>query len=145
MLRALVRKCGGSFADGSDISSLAALSCGAIAVRLPDATVQGVPVYVVEATPKPSAESDYSKFVIHVETAHYVPLEVHYWDTAGVQVKRLWAERGSIQQFGKVFMPLRATMRHVLRETQTRLRIDRVVPDPELGKSVFDVRRLETH
>jgi hypothetical protein len=114
-------------------------------VRLPDATVQGVPVYVVEATPKPSAESDYSRILIHVETAHHVPIEVHYWDTAGVEVKRLWAERGSIQQFGKVFMPMRATMRHLLRETQTRLRVDKVVPDPDLPKSTFDVRRLETH
>jgi hypothetical protein len=113
--------------------------------RLPDAQIQGVPVYVVEATPKPDAESDYSKIVIHVETVNHVPIEVHYWDTSGVEVKRLWAERESIQQFGKVWMPLRATMRHLLRETQTRLRIDRVVPDPELGKGTFDVRRLETH
>jgi outer membrane lipoprotein-sorting protein len=113
--------------------------------RKPDATVQGVPVYVVEAIPKTSAESDYSKILIHVETQNHVPIEVHYWDTAGVEVKRLWAERDSIQQFGKVWMPLRATMRHLLRESQTRLRIDNVVPDPDLPKSTFDVRRLETH
>jgi hypothetical protein len=113
--------------------------------RLPDAVVQGVPVYVVEAIPKPEAESDYSRILIHVETRHHVPIEVHYWDTAGVEVKRLWAERESIQQFGVVWMPMRATVRHLLRESQTRLQVDRVVPDPELGPAAFDLRRLETH
>jgi hypothetical protein len=113
--------------------------------RLPDAVVQGVPVYVVEAVPKPEAESDYSRIRIHVETRHHVPIEAHYWDTAGVEVKRLVAERESIQQFGKVWMPVRATMRHLLRESQTRLRVDRVVSDPDLDRGTFDVRRLETH
>jgi hypothetical protein len=113
--------------------------------RLPDTQVQGVTVFVVEATPTLEAESEYSKFVVYVEKEHYVPLEIHYWDTAGVEVKRLWAEHGSLREFDGVWMPMRATMRHLLHESQTRLSVERVVPNPPLDKGEFDVRRLEGH
>lgn len=45
-----------------------------------------MPVFVVEATPKFPEDSEYSRFVLHVEKDHYVPIENHYWDTAGVEV-----------------------------------------------------------
>ncbi|MBW2371790.1 MAG: outer membrane lipoprotein-sorting protein [Deltaproteobacteria bacterium] len=113
--------------------------------RLPDTIAQEVPVFVVEATPRFSEDSEYSRFIMHIEKGHYVPLENHYWDTAGVPVKHLIANRESIRQFGGVWMPTRIGMRHLLHESETRLVVDRVVPDPELSRRTFDIRALEAH
>ena len=113
--------------------------------RLPDTIAQEVPVFVVEATPRFSEDSEYSRFIMHIEKGHYVPLENHYWDTAGVPVKNLIANRESIRQFGGVWMPTRIGMRHLLHESETRLVVDRVVPDPELSRRTFDIRALEAH
>ena len=113
--------------------------------RLPDQVIQGVATYVVEATPRFSVDSEYSRFVLHVEKEHFVPLENHYWDTAGVEVKRLRAERESIRDYGGVWMPLRASMQHLLHESETRLVVERVVPNPDLPPTTIDIRRLESH
>jgi hypothetical protein len=113
--------------------------------RLPDTVAQEVPVFVVEATPRFSEDSEYSRFILHIEKGHYVPLENHYWDTAGVPVKRLIAARESIRQYGGVWMPTRIGMRHLLHDSETRLVVERVVPDPELRRRTFDIRALEAH
>ncbi len=113
--------------------------------RLPDALVQEVPVFVVEATPRFQEDSEYSRFILHIEKQRYVPIENHYWDTAGVQVKRLQAEVESITEFDGVWMPLRVTMRHLLHESLTRMMIQKVVPNPDLSLRTFDIRALETH
>ncbi len=113
--------------------------------RLPDSVAQEVPVFVVEATPRFSEDSEYSRFIMHIEKEHYVPLENHYWDTAGVAVKRLIAARESIRQYGGVWMPTRVGMRHLLHDSETRLVVERVVPDPKLRRRTFDIRALEAH
>ena len=113
--------------------------------RLPDRVVQGEAAFVIEAIPKPSTDSEYSRFVLYVEKEHYVPLETHYWDEAGVKVKHLFAERESIREFDGVWMPMRATMRHLLHDSATELQVARVVPNPDLSRRVFDVRALESH
>ncbi len=113
--------------------------------RLPDALAQGRPVFVVEAIPRPTANSEYSRFVILVEKEHYVPLETRYWDEAGVAVKRLEADAASIREFDGVWMPMRATMNHLLHDSQTALVVDEVVPNPDLPRGTFDVHRLESH
>ena len=113
--------------------------------RLPDTVAQEVPVFVVEATPRFSEDSEYSRFIMHIEKEHYVPLENHYWDTAGVAVKHLIAARESIRQYGGVWMPTRVGMRHLLHDSETRLVVERVVPDPELRRRTFDIRALEAH
>ena len=113
--------------------------------RLPDTIAQEVPVFVVEATPRFTQDSEYSRFIMHIEKGHYVPLENHYWDTAGVPVKRLIANRESIRQFGGVWMPTRVGMRHLLHDSETRLVVERVVPDPDLPRRTFDIRALEAH
>jgi hypothetical protein len=113
--------------------------------RLPDAVVQDVPVFVVEATPRFNEDSEYSRFILHIEKQHYVPIENHYWDTAGVQVKKLNAQLDSLTDFGGVWMPMRVTMRHLLHESMTRMMVKEVIPNPDLPRRTFDIRTLETH
>jgi hypothetical protein len=111
--------------------------------RLPDERVAGVPCFVVEAIPRPHANSEYSRFVFAVEKERYVPLQIRYWNEAGVFFKELQAEHASIQRFDTAWIPMRSTMRNVLQDSWSRLFVEKLVPNPELNDAVFSVRGLE--
>lgn len=113
--------------------------------RLPDEVVQGVRCFVVEATPKPEQNSEYSKLLLYVEKARSVPLRVRYWSEAGVEVKELSTPAESIEEIGGVFVPMRATMRNLVQDTYTLAVVERLTPNPELPRSTFDPRKLEGH
>jgi hypothetical protein len=113
--------------------------------RLPDAEFGGVPVFVVELVPVAKADSAYSKVWVYVEKRRFVPLRTRYWDSAGVEIKELAADPATLREFDGVWIPMRATMRHLLFETWTRLEITELEPNPALGEHVFDLGRLESH
>jgi hypothetical protein len=111
--------------------------------RLPDELVDGVPCYVVDATPNPTANSEYSRFVFMVEKERYVPLVVRYWNEAGVFFKELRADYDSITRFDTAWIPTRSTMRNLLQESWSRLLVVQLIPNPDLPRSTFSVRGLE--
>lgn len=111
--------------------------------RVPNEIVAGTPCFVIEAMPKPEAESDYSKFRLYVERDHYVPLRIRYWDRAEVEIKELKSPVDSIREFDGIYVPIRSTMRHLLDETYTNLRVDMLVANPELPNRFFTQRQLE--
>lgn len=113
--------------------------------RLPDTPVQGVSTYVVEVTPKDHAESEYSRFVIHVEKEHCVPLLTRYWDDRGVEVKELSVPAGSVEEQQGVWWPMELTMRNLQLETFTTLRVEELEGNAKLPRKTFDLRRLEAH
>jgi hypothetical protein len=113
--------------------------------RLPDATLDGVPVYVVELVPRERTASEYSKVEVWVDRERFVPLRSRYWDAAGVAIKELAADPARVRDFDGVWVPMEATMRHLLFETWTRLVITDLVPNPALGEDIFDLGRLESH
>lgn len=113
--------------------------------RMPDETVEDVPCFVVEATPKPAENSHYSRFLLYVEKQHSVPVRTRYWSEADVEVKELFSPPSSIQDFGGVFIPMKATMRNLQQDTYTVATILKLVPNPDLPKTTFDPRRLEAH
>jgi len=112
--------------------------------RLPDETVDDVPCFAVEAIPRPHADSEYSRFVFSVDAARSVLLVIRYWDEAGVCFKELRVEHDSIGRFDGAWIPLRSTMRNVLQESWSRLLVVKLVPNPDLPRSVFSVRALES-
>jgi len=114
-------------------------------VRHADAEVGGIRVFVVELVPRERAASGYSKLWVYVDQQRFVPLRTRYWDAAGVATKELAADPSTLRQFDGVWIPMVATMRHLLFETWTKLVITSFVPNPELGESVFDLSRLESH
>ncbi|CAG0949942.1 hypothetical protein MYXO_00139 [Myxococcaceae bacterium] len=113
--------------------------------RLPDEACEALRCFVVEATPKPDQNSEYSKLVLSVEKARSVPIRIRYWSTSGVEVKELVSPVDSIREFEGVFLPMQATMRNLVQETYTVATVDRVVPNPELARTTFDPRKLEGH
>lgn len=116
----------------------------AIYARIPDETIEGTDCFVVEATPKAEAKSDYSKFRLYAEKGHYVPLRIRYWDRAAVEIKELRSPIDSIREFQGVYVPIRSTMRHLLDETYTDLKIDMLVANPDLPNRYFTQRQLES-
>jgi hypothetical protein len=113
-------------------------------LRIPDADVAGTPCYVVEATPKPEMKSEYAKFWLYVERAHYVPIRIRYWDRADVEIKELRSRVESIREIEGIWVPIEATMRHLLQKTETALWVEVLVPNPELPDRFFSQRQLQS-
>jgi hypothetical protein len=111
--------------------------------RLSDKVVQGATTYVVEIIPKEHTESDYSRFVIHVDKESCVPLLTRYWDDRGLLVKELTA--ADIKKIEGVHWPGTLTMRNLQIDTFTTLTVQDLEPNPELTQKTFDLRRLESH
>jgi len=111
--------------------------------RMPDELVGGVPCFVVEATPRAQANSEYSRFAFKVEKARYVPLIIRYWNEAGVFFKELHADYDSIERFDTAWIPMRSTMRNLLAQSWSRLVVVKLVPNPDFPNSIFSLRGLE--
>ncbi len=112
-------------------------------VRIADHEVDGSSCFVVEASPKPEMESAYRRFWLYIEKEHYIPIRVRYWDRKDVEVKELRAPLASIQEIEGVWIPTQFTVRHLLEETQTRLVVDLLVPNPDLPDRFFSERQLQ--
>ena len=113
--------------------------------RKADEIVDGAPVFVVEAIPRPETDSEYSRLLIYVEKERSVPLRTRYWDDRGVEIKQLQVERPRIERIANVWVPMRATMRHLRLDSFTVLDIAELTPNPALSRTTFDLRRLEGH
>jgi len=113
--------------------------------RLSDARLDGHPVYVVEVTPRPEADSEYSRLVAYVDRERCVPLRTRYWDEKGVEVKELTVPFDAIQTFGDVHWPMRLTMRNLKLGSFTELTVEHLEPDAALADKEFEVRRLQSH
>jgi hypothetical protein len=117
----------------------------AIYQRRPDETLDGAACFVVEATPKPEENSQYSKFLLYVDKKRSVPLRIRYWDAAGLEVKELLSPAASIREFDGIFVPMQATMRSLQQDSYSHAEIEKLEPNPALTPSTFDPRRLEGH
>lgn len=113
--------------------------------RLPDQELGGKLVYVVEVVPKESENSEYSKYVIHVDKTSCVPLLTRYWDEKDVEVKQLNVIAEKIKTVDGVHWPMELTMRNLQLESFTTLLVEKLEPNPKLSRSDFDLRRLESH
>jgi hypothetical protein len=113
--------------------------------RLADAEVEGRRVYVVEVIPKPEENSEYSKFVIHVDKTSCVPLLTRYWDEKDVEVKQLTVVADKIKAVDDVHWPMELTMRNLQLESFTTLVVEKLNANPKLERRDFDLRRLESH
>ena len=61
--------------------------------RLDDEKIGKDAVYVVEATPKPSAKSDYTKVLTYVRQSDYIPLKVKFFGKGGKLEKTIFVEK----------------------------------------------------
>ena len=100
---------------------------------------------MVEVIPKKEENSEYSKYVIHVDKSSCVPLLTRYWDEKGVEVKQLTVIAEKIQTVDGVHWPMELTMRNLQLESFTTLLVEKLDANPKLDRRSFDLRRLESH
>lgn len=113
--------------------------------RLADARVAEQSVYVVEVTPRPHSDSEYSRLVTYVDRDRCVPLRTRYWDEKGVEVKELTVPTDAVQTFDGIHWPMKLTMRNLKLGTFTELSVDKLEPNAPLQDKEFEVRRLQSH
>ena len=120
--------------------------------RMPNAEIDGVPVYVVTVVPHAETESQYSKLLISVEQEHYVPIRTLYWDNKQVLVKQLDAQVHSLEGFEnpdaeegepeEIWIARRARMTQTRTGHFTTLDIQRFEANPALRPRDFSQREL---
>jgi hypothetical protein len=113
--------------------------------RLPNAVLQAAEVYVVDLTPLAQADSEYSRIRVYVDKERSVVVHARYWDAASVEIKQMLAPAEEIREYDGVYVPMRATMRNLLLDSQTTLIITSLEPNPPFDVDTWDLRRLESH
>jgi len=109
--------------------------------RLPDEVIDGTPVYVVDATMKPDASSQYSRTINYIEKKRYVPLRTRYWND-GVEVKELVSPESKIKEFDGAWVPTESRMTDIREETASTMHLDELDPNPTLDDRDFNLSVL---
>jgi hypothetical protein len=113
--------------------------------RLPDEVLDGVPSYVIEITPGPNSNSEYSKLRSWIDKQRPIVLRTLYWDQNGVQNKELVAPAAEFREHAGVWIPMRTEMKNLVSESWSRLLIEDFEANPPVPDGEFDPRRLESH
>ena len=83
-----------------DFERLLGMAADASRTRLPDAELEGRPVYVLEGRPAPDSGSAYERVVTFVERERCVALRTESWERAGGLRKLLEADPQQITREG---------------------------------------------
>ncbi len=113
--------------------------------RLPNSTISGVDVYVVDLTPKRHLDSEYSRIRVYVDKERSVVIHARYWDAATVEIKQMLADPAHIQEFEGVFVPMQSTMRNLQHGSETTLIVSQLEANPGFDPDTWDLRKLEGH
>lgn len=111
--------------------------------RHPDAEVQGVECYVVEAFVKPQSKTSYTRSLSYVEKEHYVALHARHWDEVGVLAKEIVVPHEKIEEFDGAWIPTESTVTDLLEGTHSTMYIDTLEPNPSIDDEQFSLSRLE--
>ena len=110
--------------------------------RLPDEQVDGVPVYVVEVTVKPTVASSYKTVRTWIEKEHFVPLHSIYRDANGVDTREMRAQASSLHDFNGTWIAKESTMSNLKEKTSTTIIVDRLDPNVDLAERHFSHLQL---
>jgi outer membrane lipoprotein-sorting protein len=105
--------------------------------RLPDAVHQGRPVYVLAVTPPAEDGSSYQRIVARIDRETCVPLEVAFYEQGDEPRKVVTVDSADVSRQGSIWVPLKASVRDLKEETETRLVVKKVEIDPELPDHLF--------
>jgi hypothetical protein len=113
--------------------------------RLPDAEVDGRPVYVLQSTPIDQSTSAYTKVISYVDKASCVVLKSESFEN-GDRLRRVLSARaeGMIEEQG-IHAPTEVVMKDVRDETQTTLAVEDLEIDGEVDLRSFQQSSLGRH
>ncbi len=110
--------------------------------RLADEKVNGADCYVVETTPKPSVNSEYSKVKYWVRKDNMVVVKADFFDKSGAQVKALVTDQLDEYKPGK-WMPKYLKMSNLQKGTSTEIFITKYQFDAKIADDFFTERFLQ--
>ena len=98
-------------------------------------------VYVLELTPKPNVEKEYSKLIMTIRKDNFYPITFEYYDKAG----HLWKvmERRKLQKKGNYWIPMEMEMKDLKKQHTTKMITDKVELDSGLTDKTFTKRNLQ--
>jgi len=98
-------------------------------------------VYVLELTPKPNVEKEYSKLIVYVRKDNSYPIKFEHYDKAG----NLWKvmERRKLQKKGNYWIPMEMEMKDLKKQHTTKMITDKVELDSGLTDKTFTKRNLQ--
>jgi outer membrane lipoprotein-sorting protein len=98
-------------------------------------------VYVLELTPKPGIEKDYSKLIMEVRKDNFYPVKIDHYDKGG----NLWKvlERKKIEKKGEYWLSMEMEMKDLKKNHSTKMITDKIELDTGLRDKVFSKRNLK--
>ena len=98
-------------------------------------------IFVLELTPKPDVEKDYSKLIMEVRTDNSYPVKIDHYDKGG----NLWKilERKKIEKNGKYWLSMEMEMKDLKKNHSTKMITDKIELDSGLSDKVFSKRNLK--
>jgi hypothetical protein len=110
--------------------------------RLPDADLDGRPVYVVESHPLESAESGYERIVSFVDQETCVALKSEFFETGAQPRRRLLADPATLSKEGESWIARTVTMKDLKDGGETRIEVKDIQPDVDIPDRNFSQSRL---
>ena len=114
-------------------------------VRLPDAEVEGRPVFVLMTTPNEKAQSSYSKVLSYVDQKTCVVIKSESFENGDRLRKLLTAKPDDMLEESGIFAPSEVVMKDVRDETRTIVVVEDLEVDGDLGERSFQVSALGKH
>jgi len=107
------------------------------AERLPDAKVEGRPVYVISSAPAAGEESSYERIVTSVDQETCVVLQVDSYEPGGRLRKVLHADPAKVDHVGALTIATAIELEDKLDQTHTRVSLDKVQLDTAIPDARF--------
>lgn len=97
--------------------------------------------YVLELTPKPESEKDYSKLTLWVRKDNFFAVKTEYYDKGG----NLWKvmEQRQLEQQGEYWIALEVEMSNLKTNHRTKIISDTIELDSGLPDEIFTQRNLK--
>jgi outer membrane lipoprotein-sorting protein len=109
---------------------------------LREESIDGEPTYVVECTPVPDSNSNYSRLIQWVSQAKWLPIRVDFYDLDGELLKVNTMTR--IEQVQGRWTVINNEMKNVQTGHSTLIAVQRFVYDEQLPDSLFSTNYLRT-
>ena len=108
--------------------------------RKEDGTVGDNEVYVIEATPEESVESEYGRVELFIRKSDHVPLRFRFYDEEDEKVKTLFVRKLDETDEGRTY--IKQMEMHAEKGGYTRLTIEGMNPGAEVPASAFNKDQL---
>lgn len=111
------------------------------AEQMPDSTLDGRPVHVLESYP--DNESGYTRITSYIDTESCIAIRTDLFEGKDVLRKQMTVAPDKLQQQGEIWFPSELLMKDFRDKTETRLTVTNLKLGADLPADLFDETRLK--